>query len=573
MRVVLLILVLFVGFSSVPYAQNIPVNDSFTSPLNPPFFFSGDFGELRTSHFHSGLDYRTQGRTGLPVYAVKDGYISRIGISPTGYGNALYMNHPDGTSSVYGHLERFQPQLQEYVKDKQYDRESFQLNITLASGEFHFKKGEIIAWSGNSGSSGGPHLHFEIRNTKSERAYNPLFYKLGIKDNSAPKITALYVYPLTANSNVGQDRSKKRFETIPVPGGYRLKLNLPIGLFGKIGYGIQADDDFNGVGLKIGIYSAALFCDGRQVFGFKMNNFSFDDTRYANSQADFEEYQKSHHWIQRLYKQPGNRLDIYDPEDKSGVLNLDDGKGHEFEIVVSDAFKNKTSLKFHTTSKKSSLPAKNQSSGKLFQYNQSNEFENDKIRIDMPAGALYDNLDFVWKSSPKPSGCYSELHQVSSKFIPLQKPYTLSIKCDWIPDNLRNKALIVLVDPASGQKSAVGGEYSGGWVTAKTNLLGSFAIAIDKTPPSITALSIKDKKTLTNPSKIQFKITDDLSGIKTYRGEIDGNWVLYEYDAKSKLLTYTFDKSRMAFGKSHLVRLMVTDNQGNSNEYKAVIYK
>ena len=154
MRVVLLILVLFIGFSSMPSAQNIPVNDSFTSPLKPPFFFSGDFGELRTSHFHSGLDYRTQGRTGLPVYAVKDGYISRIGISPTGYGNALYMNHPDGTTSVYGHLERFHSRLQEYVKDKQYDRESFQINIILSSGEFHFKKGEIIAWSGNSGSSG-----------------------------------------------------------------------------------------------------------------------------------------------------------------------------------------------------------------------------------------------------------------------------------------------------------------------------------------------------------------------------------------------------------------------------------
>ena len=573
MRVVLLFLVLITGYFSELCAQNNPVYDSFTSPLKPPFFFSGGFGELRTSHFHSGLDFRTQGRTGLPVLAVKDGYISRIGISPTGYGNALYMNHPDGTTSVYGHLDRFQPKLQEYVKDVQYDRESFPVNITLTSGEFHFKKGEIIAWSGNSGSSGGPHLHFEIRNTKSERAYDPLFYNLGIKDNSAPRIRALYVYPLTANSNIGQDRSKKRFETIPIPGGYRLKLNLPIGVFGKIGFGIQADDDFNGVGLKIGIYSATLFCDGRQVFGFKMNNFSFDDTRYANAQADFEEYQKTHHWIQLLHKQPGNHLDIYEPEDKSGILNLDDGKGHEIEIVVSDAFKNKTSLKFHTTSKKSSFPARNQSSGKLFQYDQSNEFKNDKIRIEMPEGALYDNLDFVWKSSPKPLGCYSELHQVSSKYIALQKPYTLSIKCDWIPDNLRDKALIVLVGQSSGQKSAVGGEYSGGWVTAKTNLLGNFAVAVDNTPPTITPLSIKDKKTLTNPSKVQFKISDNLSGIKSYRGEIDGNWVLFEYEPKSNILSYSFDKRRMAFGKSHLLRLVVTDYQGNSNEYKAVIYK
>ena len=573
MRVVLTILLFLICSFSGLLAQKIPVNELFTGPIKPPYFFSGDFGELRPAHFHSGLDFRTQGKTGLPVFAVKDGYISRIGVSPIGYGNALYMNHPDGTTSVYGHLERFRSELQEYVREKQYDQESFPINITLSSGEFNYKKGEIIAWSGNSGSSGGPHLHFEIRNTASERACNPIFYNFGIKDNSAPKITAIYVYPLTATSNVGQDRSKKRFETVPVPDGYRLKNNQAIQLYGKIGIGIQAEDYFNGVGLKCGIYSATLFCDGKQVFGFKMESFSFDDSRYANSQADYEEYIKAHRWIQRLYKQPGNHLDIYYPADRSGILNLDDGKGHEFEIVVNDAFKNKVSLKFHTTSKKSSLPAKIQTSGKLFQFDQPNAFENDRIRVDIPKGALYDNLDFVWKSAPKPTGCYSELLQVNSKFIPLQKPYSLAIKCVGLPEELRNKALIVAIDPTTGQKAAIGGDYSGGWVTVKTYLFGSFAIAVDRTPPVITSLSIKDNKTLTNASKLQFKIADDLSGIKTYRGEIDGNWVLFEYDAKSKLLSYTFDKNRMVFGKSHLIRLVVTDYKENSTEYKAIIYK
>jgi len=557
----------------VLHAQNISVIESFASPLKPPFSFSGGFGELRANHFHSGLDFRTQGRTGLPVFAAKEGYISRIGVSPNGYGNALYMNHPDGTTSVYGHLERFHPKLQEYVKEKQYDRESFQVNITLSPGEFHFKKGEIIAWSGNSGSSGGPHLHFEIRNTESERVYNPIFYNLGIKDNSAPKITSVYVYPLSANSNVGQDRIKKRYETVPVPGGCRLKNNLPIELYGKIGFGIQAEDDFNSTGLKCGIFSATLFCDGKQVFGFKMDNFSFNDSRYANSQADYEEFIKSHRWIQRLYRQPGNHLDIYDPAEKNGILNLDDGKVHEFEVIVCDAFKNTTSLRFKTTNKKSLLPAKYQSFSKQFLFDQSNIFENDKIRVDVPKGALYDNLDFVWKSASKPVGCYSELHHVHSKLIPLHKPYSLAIKCDGLPEKLIDKALIVAINPATGQKSAIGGEYSEEWVTAKTSVFGNFSIAVDKTPPQITPLNIKDKKTLTNPSKVQFKITDDLSGIKTYRGEIDGKWVLFEYDAKSKLLSYTFDKDRISFGKSHLLRLVVTDNKKNETEYKAIIYK
>jgi hypothetical protein len=573
MRVILSILIyLFCVFSGIQ-AQEISANDSFTGPLKLPFSFAGNFGELRPSHLHSGLDFRTGGQAGIPVHAVKDGYISRIGISITGYGNALYMNHPDGTTSVYGHLERFSPKLQEYVKKKQYDKESFQLDIALSAGEFRFKKGEVIAWSGNSGGSAGPHLHFEIRNTESERACNPIFYIPGLKDNSAPKIKAVYVYPLSAGSNVGPDRGKKRFETIPVQGGSRLKNNVPIELYGKIGFGIQAEDDYNGSGFKWGIYSATLFCDGKQVFGFKMDNFSFDDTRYANSQADYEEYVKTHRWVQRLYKQPGNHLDIYDPDDKNGVLDLDEGKGHEFEIVVCDAFKNKTSLKFRTTGKKSQLPIKNKPSGNLFLFDRANVFENDNIKVDVPKGALYDNLDFVWKSAPKPVGYYSELHQVHSKYIPLQKNYSLSIKCEGLPKELRDNALIISVDPATGQKAAIGGEYSGGWVNVKTNLLGSFAVAVDKTPPVIVPLSIKDKKTLIDPLKLEFKISDNLSGIKSYRGEIDGRWVLFEYDAKSKLLTYTFDKDRMAFGKSHLLRLVVTDNKDNEAVYKAIIYK
>ena len=228
MRVILSILLVVVCLVSESFAQGSSTDMSIISPIKPPYFFAGDFGELRPSHFHSGLDFRTQGKTGIPVYAVKDGYISRIGISSTGYGNALYMNHTDGTTSVYGHLLKFNPAIQEYLREKQYDHESFQINLTPSSGEFHFKKGDIIAWSGNSGSSGGPHLHFEIRDTKSERALNPLFCHLGITDNSAPKIIALYAYPISENSTIGQDRTKKRFETVPVPGGYRLKNNAAI---------------------------------------------------------------------------------------------------------------------------------------------------------------------------------------------------------------------------------------------------------------------------------------------------------------------------------------------------------
>jgi len=366
---------------------------------------------------------------------------------------------------------------------------------------------------------------------------------------------------------------KKRFEAIAVPGGYRLKNNAPIELYGKIGFGVQADDDFNGTGLRCGIYSATLYCDGREVFGFKMDSFSFEDTRYANAQSDYEEHLKVHHWIQRLYRQPGNLLDIYNPFINNGVLSLEDGKVHEFELVVSDIFKNKSSLKFKSVHKKAQLPLKRIPLTRQFLFDQPNEFQNDKIKIELPKGALYDNLEFIWKETPQPAGCYSDLHHVNSKYIPVHKSYSLSIKCNNIPNSLKNKALIVSIDPSTGKKGAIGGEYSDGWVSVKTNLFGSFAVTVDQTPPVIRSLSIRDKKILTDPSKLQFKIVDDLSGIKSYRGEIDGKWVLFEYDAKSATIVYQFDKQRMVFGKSHLLRLTVIDNRDNSSEYKAIIYK
>ena len=555
------------------FSQKIDDNLAITNPLKPPYFFAGDFGELRPSHFHSGLDFRTQGRTGLPVFAAKDGYISRIGVSPTGYGNALYMIHPDGTTTVYGHLLKFHPKIQEYLKEKQYDRESFQINLTISSGEFQFKRGEVIAWSGNSGSSGGPHLHFEIRNTNSERALNPLFCKLGIKDNSAPKIISLYVYPLSESSNIGNERIKKRFETVNLPGGYRLKNNASIEVFGKIGFGIQAEDYFNGTGLKCGIYSASLFCDKQEIFGFKMSDFLFDDSRYANAQGDFEEHIRSNRWVERLFRLPGNFLDIYSPLINNGIINIDDAKSHDFEIIISDAFKNKAILKFRTISKKSHLPLKIIPVTKEFLFDKESSFENDKIRIKIPKGALYENLKFVWKSSPKPSGCYSELYQVNSRFVPVHIPYSLSIKVADIPRNLEDKILIVSIDPTNGRKKAIGGEYSRGWISVKTNVMGNFSVALDQTPPLITPLSIKNEKTLTDPSKVQFRISDDLSGIKSYRGEIDGKWVLFEYDEKMGLLSYTFDPDRITFKKSHLLKLVVTDNRDNGSEYKAIIYK
>ena len=493
------------------FSQNTFPDESFISPLNLPFSFAGNFGELRPSHFHTGLDFRTQGRTGIPVYAVKDGYISRISVSPTGYGNVLYLSHPDGTTSVYGHLEKFAPLVNEYVKDRQYYTESFQVNLTFTPVEFNFKKGEIIAWSGNSGGSAGPHLHFEIRNTRTEKAMNPLFYIPGIKDNSAPKITSVYIYPLSENSYVNVEmhgrasHEKKRFEPKTLLNANHSKNNPPIELFGKIGFGVQAGDFYSGAGMMCGIFSAALLCDGKPVFGFKMDNLSFNMARFANSQADYEEREINNRWIQRLYKQPGNELDIYKPDVKNGILDLEDGNPHNIEIIVSDAFKNKSSIKFKVYSKKVQFPPKKLPSEKEFLYDTKNEFENDKVRVEIPKGALYDNLRFIYNIGPKPAGCYSELQGIHLKTVPLQKAYSLSIKVNGLPEKLEDKALIVSFNKTNSQRYTVGGSYSRGWVSASVIEFGNFTVCVDTIPPSIIPLSIQNKTTLTDNSKLRFK--------------------------------------------------------------------
>ncbi len=563
-------------FSCFPslFAQKSSYVQSFQNPLHLSFSFSGTFGELRPSHFHTGLDIRTQGRTGLPVYAAKDGYISRISVSPTGYGNSLYIRHPDGLTTVYGHLQRFTSSISEYVKEYQYNYENYQVNLILSPQKFIIKKGEVIAWSGNTGSSAGPHLHFEIRNTKTEETLNPLFYISGLNDHSPPKIISVYVYPLDDKSYVNRSHENKRFITIQSQNGYRLSNDRIIEVFGKVGFGIQAVDYYNGTGMKLGIYSARLIFDGKPFFGFKMDNLSFDRSRYADSQADFAEREVNHRLVQRLFKQPGNRLNIYKPDVNSGVINVGDKKEHTIEIVVSDAFNNESRVIFKILSKYMGLPLKKIPASALkFDYDIQNKFENDKVKVLIPKGSLYDNLNFIYNYSEGPPGAYSKLQMIHNKTVPLNKPYVLSIKINNLPDNLKDKVLITEVDKASGKRYPIGGTYSGDWITANPDEFGNFTVMADTIPPTILPLSIQERKLLTDHSRIQFKIDDDLSGIKSYRGEIDAKWVLFEYEAKTKVISYTFDKKRMTFGKEHHLSLVVTDNRNNRSEYNASFFK
>jgi hypothetical protein len=548
-----------------------PIRGQYGAPVKSPFSFSGGFGELRRNHFHTGLDFRTGGQIGLPVQAVKDGSVTRISVSPNGYGHALYLSHPDGHTTVYGHLSRFNPKIEEYVLKQQYLQKQFAVDLSVPPGLFSFQRGEIIAWSGNTGSSGGPHLHFEIRDTQSEKPLNPIFYLPGIMDKSSPRIISLYLYPLSDISSVNKTSQKQRIETLAVNQNNRLKSKEPIEVFGKIGIGIQADDDFNGVGLKCGIFLAELYLDQKQIFSFKLNQLAFDQGRFVNSHMDYEESVRNNRWIHRLFLQPGNNMEIYQTNPERGILNLTDGKIHTVKIAVADAFNNYNTLTFKLVSKNYTPVASKTTYTKQFYFNKPNNFETEDLKIKLPDGTLYDDLKFNYHSDIRKGFNYSKVHQIHNQYVPVHKSYSLSIRTSAIPPKYQSKALIALVSPG-GKLSSVGGEFASGWLTANPRVFGDFVVALDTIPPMIRPMNLKGSKIALKGNKIEFKISDNLSGIESYEGEIDGNWALFEFDAKTGMLSYTVDRKRLIPNTNHKLRLTVRDERKNSSEYKTSFY-
>lgn len=558
-------------FLNTTVAQ-IPDPDYFVSPVKIPIVLAGNFGELRTNHFHSGIDIKTQGRTGLPVYAAAEGMLSRIYVSPVGFGMALYIDHPNGTTTVYGHLQKLRDDLQAYLRAAQYDEESFSVNFTVPKGQFRFKKGELIAYSGNSGSSGGPHLHFEIRDTDSEKPVNPLFYHFGVKDSQPPVILSVMLYPLSDDAHVSGKSYPQRIDAVLVQGAYQLKGNPVLNVYGEVGFGIQALDYLSGSGNKCGVYEIGLLVDSKPVSTFRADRLDFDESRYVNSHVDYSYYQKYHKRIQRSWIEPGNKLSNYPLLENKGKIRLTDGKRHEIRYVLKDVNGNKSQLAFYVTSKSLPVVGTNET-GIPVAYDDSFSIEEDGIEADFDAGTFYSDFRFDFQRQPAAGKFYSPVFKLHHDGVPVHKYYDLSIKAVNLPSHLRDKALIAVVDTKTGRKYALGGEYSFGRVEATARQLGSFAVTVDTVAPTIVPVNIQNRNAITDPAKISFKIRDDLSGIHSYRGELDGKWILFEYDAKNHLIEYYFDAARIQTGKKHHLKLTVDDAKENTTTYEANFFK
>ena len=560
--------------------KNYPQN-YFQSPLAIPLLLSGNFGEIRSNHFHAGIDIKTESVEGKNVSTAANGYVSRIKVSPFGYGKTLYIAHPNGYTTVYAHLKKFNTPIEKYIKKAQYAKESFAIELFPHPHQIEVKKGEIIAMSGNTGGSGGPHLHFEIRNAITEYPVNPLLFGFDIKDTIKPMLKGLTIYPLNNTSHTSATHF--RLNGSDSDGSYTLISNDTITVHGEIGFGIELYDLLNNSRNKCGIFSIELKTDGKRVYYHEMETYGFHETRYINSHIDYYEREKNGHDIQKSFIDPNNHLSIYKETLNRGIITFDDDLLHEIEYIVKDTYGNTSTLKFPVRAR-SALGEKNQSSNsdpeysgrtpnfvKVFKYQHENSFKTENIEINLPPNILYEDLRFEYYTSDTVEGALTPTHHIHNEYVPVHSYYTVSIKLGDLVKTLRNKAVIVSIN-SKGNKYSEGGKWLDNFITTKTRSFGAYTVMIDTTAPKIIPVNNFEGENMSNRRTIRIKIGDNLSGIRTYRGTIDGKWILMEYDAKKSMLTYLFDDEKVDKGE-HLFKLIVKDNRWNSSKYEVVFIR
>ena len=540
--------------------------DYFRSPVNTAILLSGTFGELRPNHLHSGIDIKAhKGKTGQPILAAADGYVARIKIQSGGYGNVLYVNHPNGYTTVYAHLGSLPKEIDTYVKKAQYRKKKFEIELFPKAGTFKFTKGQKIGTLGMSGRSYGPHLHFEIRDTKTEKPINPLLFGLKSTDKVAPKLHELKVYYL---NDKRESLETKTHKLIKGKRNYRIKgdtLYIPAW---RAGFGLKVYDHMTGTPNWNGIYSLEMLQDDEPAYSFEMETFAFRESRYINAHLDYGEQVSKKSYFNRCYSLPGNRLSVYNNVKEKGVITLHKNKASKITMIAKDIAGNNRKLEFWV--KRAEVKSFDKAPyNYLLPYEEENIIDNDALYAYFPKGTFYENLYLQYRSSTeKSSNVYSAVQHVHDYETPVHKYYDLAIRPTNLPDHLRDKAFIAYCQP-NEKVISCGGEWKDGRLQTKVRDLGDFYIMVDETPPTI-----KPDKFQTNMkgySRMTFKIKDNFETARNieyldYRATVDGQWILMTYDAKNDLLTHRFDDKIKA--GTHQFKLVVTDSRGNEKVFE-----
>ncbi|NND15625.1 MAG: M23 family metallopeptidase [Eudoraea sp.] len=549
---------------SAIYGQFEYPQNTFRSPLDIPLILSGTFGELRSNHFHAGIDIKTQKRTGLPIYAIADGTVSRIKISHWGYGKALYVAHPNGYTSVYAHLKKFSPEIEAYIKKIQYERKSFEVEVFPDYGELNVIKDEVMAYSGNTGGSSGPHLHFEIRSSITEKPTNPLLYGIEVKDATDPTISGLYAYPLSPSAQVNQQQTKVKIPiTRQKDGTYRANTVLA---HSTIGFGINAYDRQDLATNRNGLFAVEQKVNGQVISQYDFETFSFSETRYINTFIDYDHFGRHRQRIQLFFRSEGNELGIYNTLVNNGKLKIEEGRSYDVEVLLTDIKGNETKLVIPVEGRKSQLAQidKGAPSGQFIKASKPNNFDLEGARVYFPANTFYN--DFYANLLPG-----KDTVTIHNNRTPAHKNYTLTFDTSGYADADRKKMFIARLD-RKGKPGFMKTYKRGNTFTTRTRSLGTFTLAKDTLAPSIRAKNFKDKQWLTNYHYLSLRISDDLSGINSYSATLNGQWILMEYEPKTKTITYNFDDKILNTTQCDL-RVEVTDNVGNTSLFRSTFFR
>jgi hypothetical protein len=549
----------FLSFPS--YCQLFPAKDYpqhyFRNPLNIPISLAGNFGELRPNHYHMGLDIRTEKRVNLPVYAAADGYIAKVRVEPAGFGQAIYINHPNGYTTLYAHLNDFFPALSAYVKQQQYKQESWRIVIDIPYNMFPVKKGDLIAYSGSTGGSEAPHVHFEIRNTVNDMNLNPTLFGLPIVDNSKPTILRLAMYD---GSKSVYEQSPKIFPVRKVKGLLAIPGNIITTSLSKVMFAVSAFDTESGTPNHNGIYEASLYDNNKAEIGFQMDDISYANTRNVNAHFDYKTKTNGGPYLQQLFRLPGYTNSIYYSLQNEGVINVSDGVSHQIKIAVKDGYGNASVLNFSVKYKEGAV-SNWQFRGKMFYPQMLDGFESPDCAFYIGEKCLYDSVHVNYTESDAVlPDAVSSVQSIGAVYIPLQDSFLVRIKPNSHFD-VSKKDRVVMERFAGAKKDIEKVQWQDGWASARFRDFGNFQLIVDEDPPKIIPIGFVNGANLSRASRVVFIIKDNLEVFKNFRAELDGKWLRFTND-KGKSFIYNFDE-HCPPGK-HELKISVQDEAGNA---------